>query len=83
MQTHYAFDQQRFMAPGRNPAEGYSWFLGSQLTQQDVIVFVAERAAIVVGYIYAGVEPRSWKELREPAGFIHDVAVGESSRRTG
>ena len=33
--------------------------------------------------MYAGLEPRSWKELREPAGFIHDVAVDESSRRTG
>jgi hypothetical protein len=49
MQTHYAFDPQRFMAPGKNPAEGYSWFLGSQLTEEDVIVFVAERAGIVVG----------------------------------
>jgi ribosomal protein S18 acetylase RimI-like enzyme len=83
MRTHCAFDQRRFMAPGKNPAEGYSWFLGSQLTEEDVIVLVAERAGIVVGYVYAGLEPRSWKELREPAGLIHDVAVGESSRRTG
>ena len=83
MQTHYAFDKQRFMAPGTNPAEGYSWFLGSQLHEEDVIVLVAERAGVVVGYVYAGLEPRSWKELREPAGFIHDVAVEESSRRTG
>ena len=83
MQTHFAFDQQRFMAPGTNPAEGYSWFLGSQLTEEDVIVLVAERAGFVVGYVYAGLEPRSWKELREAAGFIHDVAVEESSRRTG
>ena len=83
MQTHYAFDKQRFMAPGPNPAEGYGWFLGSQLTEEDVVVLVAERAGVAVGYIYAGLEPRSWKELREPAGFIHDVAVEESSRRTG
>jgi ribosomal protein S18 acetylase RimI-like enzyme len=82
MQTHYAFDNQRFMAPGPNPAEGYGWFLGSQLTEEDVIVLVAERAGVVVGYVYAGLEPPSWKELREPAGFIHDVAVQESSRRT-
>ena len=83
MQTHYAFDRQRFMEPGINPAEGYSWFLGSQLHEEDAIVLVAERAGAVVGYVYAGLEPRSWKELREPAGFIHDVAVEESSRRTG
>lgn len=83
MQTHYAFDKQRFMAPGTNAAEGYRWFLGSQLNEEDVIVLVAEQAGFVVGYVYAGLEPRSWKELREPAGFIHDVAVEESSRRTG
>jgi ribosomal protein S18 acetylase RimI-like enzyme len=82
MQTHYAFDKQRFMAPGPNPAEGYSWFLGSQLTEEDAVVLVAERAGVIAGYVYAGLEPRSWKELREPTGFIHDVAVQESSRRT-
>lgn len=83
MQTHYAFDAQRFMAPGTTAAEGYGWFLGSQLGEEDVIVLVAERAGIVVGYVYAGLEGRSWKELREAAGFIHDVAVEESNRRAG
>jgi GNAT superfamily N-acetyltransferase len=83
MQTHYAFDKQRFMAPGSSPAEGYGWFLGTQLHEEDAVVFVVERAGVVIGYVYAGLEPRSWKELREPAGFIHDVAVVESSRRTG
>jgi GNAT superfamily N-acetyltransferase len=83
MQTHYAFDSLRFMAPGRNPAEGYAWFLGSQLHEDDVIVLVAERSGTVAGYVYAGLEPLSWKELREAAGFIHDVVVEESSRRSG
>src|SRR5438094_5351000 len=83
MQTHYAFDQQRFMAPPANPAEGYAWFLGTQLDDKDVVVFVAERAGAIVGYVYAGLEPRSWKELREMAGFIHDVVVADSSRRSG
>lgn len=38
---------------------------------------------VVTGYVYAGVEPQSWKELRERAGFIHDVLVDEGSRRIG
>ena len=83
LETHYAFDQQRFMAPRTNSAEGYAWFLRSQLKDKDAIVFVAERAGGVVGYVYAGLEPRSWKELREMAGFIHDVVVEESSRGKG
>src|SRR5215510_13454721 len=83
LRTHYAFDPQRFMAPVPNLEEGYAWFLGSQLRDEDVIVLVAERSGSVVGYVYAGLEPQSWKELREPAGFIHDVVVDDASRGTG
>ena len=46
-------------------------------------MFVAEQAGQVVGYVYAGIEPQSWKELREEAGFIHDVYVDEAARRGG
>ena len=83
LRTHYAFDPQRFMAPRPNLEEGYAWFLESQLRDEDVIIFVAEREGSVVGYVYAALEPQSWKELREPAGFIHDVVVDDASRRTG
>jgi ribosomal protein S18 acetylase RimI-like enzyme len=83
LQIHYGFDPQRFMAPGASSPEGYAWFLGSQLNQNDAAVFVAEDGGTVIGYVYAGLEPKSWKELREPAGFIHDVAVDESNRKSG
>ncbi len=33
--------------------------------------------------MYAGLEPHSWKELREAAGFVHDVAVEAGGRRSG
>jgi GNAT superfamily N-acetyltransferase len=33
--------------------------------------------------VYAGLEPQSWKELREACGFIHDVVVDERGRRGG
>ena len=46
-------------------------------------VFVAEEADAIAGYVYVALEPLSWKELRGPAGFIHDVAVREDSRRAG
>ena len=83
LRAHYGFDQQRFMAPGANPEAGYGAFLRSQLADVDVAVFVAEREGVVIGYVYAGLEPRSWKELREACGFIHDVAVEEADRRLG
>ena len=68
---------------GQPSEEGYAWFLGTQLREDDVVVFVAERESSIVGYVYAGLEPQSWKELREACGFIHDVVVDESGRRAG
>ena len=83
LRTHFQFDSTRFMAPGGDPEAGYAWFLGTQLAEQDVVVLVAERQGAVVGYVYAGLEAQSWKELREASGFIHDVVVDERGRRTG
>jgi len=83
LRAHHGFDEQRFMAPGRNPEAGYGAFLRSQLRDDDVAVFVAEREGEVIGYVYAGLEPQSWKELRDACGFIHDVAVAEPGRRGG
>jgi GNAT superfamily N-acetyltransferase len=84
LRTHHAFDSARFMAPGADPEGGYAWFLGTQLVEPDVVVFVAERAAgPLVGYVYAGLEPQSWKELREPAGFVHDIVVEEAAQGHG
>jgi ribosomal protein S18 acetylase RimI-like enzyme len=83
MRTHFGFDPQRFMAPGATPEAGYEWFLRSQLQEPDVVIFVAERGGSIAGYAYAGLEPRSWKELRDAAGFIHDVVVDEAHRRAG
>ena len=83
LETHYSFDQKRFMAPQAETAEGYARFLSSQLDDKDSVIFVAERDGTIIGYVYARLEPRSWEELREPAGFIHDVFVEESTRRLG
>src|SRR5919201_650045 len=83
LRTHYSFDPQRFMAPRDDPESGYAWFLGTQLKEEDVAVFVAERSGVVIGYVYAGLEPQSWKELRETAGFIHDVVVAPEAQRLG
>jgi ribosomal protein S18 acetylase RimI-like enzyme len=83
MRTHFAFDAQRFLAAGEHAERGYASFLKSQLDDEDVVVFVAENDSRVVGYVYAGLEPMSWKELRGPAGFIHDVVVEDASRNGG
>ena len=83
MRAHYAFDPQRFLPAGDDAEEGYGWFLGTRMKSKDDRVLVAEETGEIVGYIWAALEPLSWKELRGPAGFIHDVAVREESRRAG
>ena len=83
MKTHYAFDSLRFLAPHAGVEHGYAAFLGSRIESPDDVVLVAEKDGRVAGYLFAALEPMSWKELRGPAGFIHDVAVDESERRAG
>lgn len=83
MRTHYAFDPNRFLAPGDDPEGGYAWFLETQLDVPEAVIFVAEQDRQIVGYVYAGLEPLSWKELRGAAGFIHDIVVDERARRSG
>lgn len=83
VRTHYAFDRQRFLAPVEGIESRYGAFLGSFREDPDACVFVAEQDGAIHGYVFAALEPMSWKELRGPAGFIHDIAVAAEARRTG
>jgi GNAT superfamily N-acetyltransferase len=83
MRVHHDFDRARFLAPADDPESGYAWFLGSQLADRDAIVLVAEQDGAVIGYVYAGIEPLSWKELRDEAGFVHDLLVEPGARGAG
>jgi len=83
MRTHYAFDERRFLEPTQADAAGYARFLGSQLDDVDSIVLVAEQGGQIVGYVYAAVEPLSWKDLRGECGFIHDLLVTDAARGHG
>ena len=83
MRVHYAFDALRFLTPGGDDHAGYASFLASQLDDDEAIVYVAVRRRHVVGYVYAAIEPLSWKELRDEAGFIHDLLVVDDARRLG
>jgi ribosomal protein S18 acetylase RimI-like enzyme len=83
MCMHHDFDAQRFMAPGPSPERGYAWFLGTQLAREDAAILVAEGDGAILGYVYAAVEPQSWQDLRDEAGYIHDVVVDPDRRRQG
>jgi ribosomal protein S18 acetylase RimI-like enzyme len=83
MRTHYDFDPQRFLAPADGASRGYASFLGNVLRDPEGCIFVAERDGAIAGYVYAALEPLSWKELRGPSGFIHDVVVADEARNSG
>ncbi|MFP5246336.1 MAG: N-acetyltransferase family protein [Thermoanaerobaculia bacterium] len=83
MRVHYAFDPQRFLATEEGAEKGYAAFLASVLRSKDARVLIAENDGAIVGYVYVALEPLSWKELRGPAGFIHDVLVVDEARGTG
>jgi GNAT superfamily N-acetyltransferase len=82
MRQHHASDPRRFILTD-HPEAGYGRFLVSQLADPDYLVLVAERSNEIVGYVFAGIEPTSWRDLRGPCGFIHDVYVEERVRRQG
>lgn len=83
MRAHFAFDEARFLSPDDGAEQGYAGFLGSQLHAKHAVVMVAEIDGVIAGYVYAGVEPLSWKELRAEAGFVHDLLVSDEARNSG
>jgi ribosomal protein S18 acetylase RimI-like enzyme len=83
MTVHYDFDRRRFLEPDQHSAAGYGQYLGSQLDDKDSVIFVAELDGNIVGYCYCVIEPLSWKELRDEAGFISDLALDPHARRQG
>lgn len=81
--THYAFDRRRFMHPDTLRAEAYISHLREEIAHGRAVVHVAEVGGAVAGYVFAGIEPESWKDLRHEAGYIHDLVVDAAHRRGG
>lgn len=83
VRTHHDFDPQRFIAATSRTEQGYASFLGTQLDEPNVVVFVAERDGQVIGYSYAGVEEHDRIALRGPAGVLHDIVVDPAHQGQG
>lgn len=88
MRAHVEFDAERFLHPGADAEADYAAFLAPFCESDEAVVLIAERAGVtaapvVTGYVYAAIEPAAFKELRDRAGFIHDLVVVEDSRGLG
>lgn len=82
VRMHHDLDPQRFIHLP-NPEKGYARYFASELESDDVVLIVAEVGGDVAGYLYARMEPRSYNELRDACGAIHDVFVDDSARKKG
>src|ERR1017187_7520295 len=83
VRMHHAWDAQRWMLPS-GVEEGYARFFAGQLDDPDTVILVAEDSlGEVVGYAYAALEPRSWADLREACGKLHDAFVVARARPQG
>lgn len=83
VRMHHDFDPQRFLHLD-NPEAGYARYFGGELKSDEVVLLVAEgTGGAIVGYAYGRLEPRSYNELRDACGALHDVYVDESARGHG
>ncbi len=86
VRLHHGFDEDRFLALD-NVEEGYGKWLAKESTREDALVLVAEQKepgeSSIVGYLYGALEPRSYNDLLDACGYVHDVWVEEPARRHG
>ena len=82
VRMHHELNPRRFMSSEGIEA-GYGRWLIKESTEPSALVFVAELAGQVVGYVYARLEEKSWNDLLEAHGKLHDVFVIPSARKLG
>ncbi len=82
VRMHHDLDPQRFLHLA-NPEAGYARYFASELRKDEVVLLVAESEGAIVGYAYARLEPRSYNELLDACGKLHDVYVDEGVRGQG
>jgi ribosomal protein S18 acetylase RimI-like enzyme len=81
VRMHHDLDSRRFLHLP-SPEAGYARYFGGELASEDVVLIVAERTGdrAIVGYAYGRLEPRSYNELLDACGKLHDVYVDGGSR---
>jgi len=82
LELHHALDSARFFLTER-PAEGYAWWFEQELPRDEVVLLVAERDGLLVGYAYARLEERDWNQLLDACGVLHDLWVEPEARSAG
>lgn len=84
VRMHYELDPLRYLHLP-SPEAGYARYFAGELKSDRVVLLVAERTSgeagdRIVGYAYGRLEARSYNELLDTCGKLHDVLVDESAR---
>lgn len=87
VRMHHELDPRRFFDLP-NAEAGYARYFEGELANDGVVLIVGQRSlgegsGTIVGYAYGRLEPRSYNELLDPHGRLHDVYVEESARGSG
>lgn len=84
VRMHHELDPERFLHL-TDPESGYARYFAGELKSDAAVLLVAARSAdqVIVGYAYGRLEPRSYNELLDACGKLHDVWVEESARGHG
>ena len=82
VRMHHELDPKRFLHLA-NPEAGYARYFASEMRSDEVVLLVAEVQGEVIGYAYARLEPRSYNELLDACGKLHDLYVDERARGRG
>ena len=83
VRAHHAYDPSRFIPVDLLHAEVYTSRVRDEIARGTMTVRVADIDGTIVGFVFAGIEPENWKELRHEAGYVHDLVVDEADRRAG
>lgn len=82
VRLHVDFDPRRFLRLA-SPETGYARYFGTLIDDGEAVLLVAEEEGTIVGYAYGALEPRSYNELLDACGKLHDIYVDESARGKG
>jgi ribosomal protein S18 acetylase RimI-like enzyme len=80
---HHEVDPARFFEPPGRVEEGYARWLSRELGRDSALIWVADRAGEIEGYVYATIEERDWSMLLDDHARMHDVFVAEHARGRG
>jgi ribosomal protein S18 acetylase RimI-like enzyme len=83
VRMHHDLDPKRFLHLS-NPETGYARYFASEMKKEEAVLVVAEGDdGAIVGYAYGRLEERSYNELLDSCGKLHDVYVDEGVRGHG